>query len=586
MADTIDRAPGAPLEDCDLVMKGGVTSGVVYPYAILELAQRYRFRSIGGASAGAIAAAFAGAMEYARRSGDPDALARFKTRCDQIPSLLGGLFQASPPFERVMAAALAATGAKEGQVWRVLRALAAPLLAGAGAGLLAFGVLSFVPLALGWSPGAGVVAVFGAMLAAIFGALALLAVYLGKLLTTDLPAHDYGLCSGLGLGKGKPPALTDWIHESLQLIAFGPAGRATPLTFHDLATVGLSPAEIAEAVKAIELRMMTTNLSLGRPHAIPDFGLDLMFDPVEWRKLFPTDVMAYLTREDIGPADRAHTHLHRAPSDDRLPVVVGVRMSLSFPILIQAVPMHMLDVGASVRKEVPEGEPSPLRRILFSDGGITSNFPIHFFDALLPARPTFALSLDDMHAPGLPRISLPQAANDGAFSPIRPFAGVMGFVGAILGAAKDWQDEMLSVMPGQRQRVVRIRLDKDEGGLNLNMPEARSRRLMGYGADAGRQIRTTFDFEEHRYRRTLVAYQHFAKLSAALARTWPTYGAWYRAYAPRTTSYKTMVKGPDRLLIADHLDAFAQSHGAFQPPLSVSVRFPKPTGRLSIVPDV
>jgi hypothetical protein len=300
----------------------------------------------------------------------------------------------------------------------------------------------------------------------------------------------------------------------------------------------------------------------------------------------PADVMAYLARPDVFSCHKTHTHLRCAPEGGGLPVVVGVRMSLSFPLLIQAVPMHVLDVGASVRDEVPKGEPSPLRRILFSDGGITSNFPVHFFDALLPGRPTFALSLDDMHAPGLPRISMPQAANDGAFSPIRPFAGVLGFGNAILGAAKDWQDEMLSVMPGQRQRVVRIRLDKDEGGLNLNMPAGRSRRLMGYGAEAGRRIRTTFDFEEHKYRRTLVAYQHFEKLSATLARTWPTYGAWFRAYAPRATSYKTMVKLPERLRIADHLDAFAQSNRAFQPPFAATVRFPKPTGRLSIVPDV
>src|SRR5439155_1651064 len=47
----------SPPLDCDVVMKGGITSGVVYPGAVLELAKRYRFRSIGGASAGGIAAA-------------------------------------------------------------------------------------------------------------------------------------------------------------------------------------------------------------------------------------------------------------------------------------------------------------------------------------------------------------------------------------------------------------------------------------------------------------------------------------------------------------------------------------------------
>lgn len=52
---------------CNLVMKGGVTSGVVFPGTIRVLASTYRFRRIGGTSAGAIAAAFAAAGEYSRR---------------------------------------------------------------------------------------------------------------------------------------------------------------------------------------------------------------------------------------------------------------------------------------------------------------------------------------------------------------------------------------------------------------------------------------------------------------------------------------------------------------------------------------
>ena len=52
---------------CDLVMKGGVTSGIVYPKAIHRLAQHYRFKNIGGSSAGAIAAAVTAAAEYQRR---------------------------------------------------------------------------------------------------------------------------------------------------------------------------------------------------------------------------------------------------------------------------------------------------------------------------------------------------------------------------------------------------------------------------------------------------------------------------------------------------------------------------------------
>jgi hypothetical protein len=40
----------------------------------------------------------------------------------------------------------------------------------------------------------------------------------------------------------------------------------------------------------------------------------------------------------------------------------------------------------------------PLRRLWLSDGGLTSNFPIHFFDSPFPARPTFCLNLIDYDA--------------------------------------------------------------------------------------------------------------------------------------------------------------------------------------------
>ena len=49
-------------------MEGGTTSGVVYPLAVCELATNFRFRNVGGASAGAIAAAITAAAELGRSS--------------------------------------------------------------------------------------------------------------------------------------------------------------------------------------------------------------------------------------------------------------------------------------------------------------------------------------------------------------------------------------------------------------------------------------------------------------------------------------------------------------------------------------
>ena len=56
------------MKQCDLIMKGGLTSGVVYPLAITELAKKYEFVNIGGTSAGAIGAVIAAAAEYRRQA--------------------------------------------------------------------------------------------------------------------------------------------------------------------------------------------------------------------------------------------------------------------------------------------------------------------------------------------------------------------------------------------------------------------------------------------------------------------------------------------------------------------------------------
>ncbi|QJW85661.1 hypothetical protein HK414_27840 [Ramlibacter terrae] len=65
---------------CDLVLNGGVASGIVYPWAIVELARSFRFRRIGGNSVGAMAAALAAAAEYGRCNGNPNAFEVLRQR--------------------------------------------------------------------------------------------------------------------------------------------------------------------------------------------------------------------------------------------------------------------------------------------------------------------------------------------------------------------------------------------------------------------------------------------------------------------------------------------------------------------------
>src|SRR3954451_23812360 len=81
-----DRDAGEKLA-CDIVMKGGITSGLVYPGAIAELAARYRFRAIGGTSAGAIPPAVVAAAGARRRPGRADPPGGFP-RAQELPDAL------------------------------------------------------------------------------------------------------------------------------------------------------------------------------------------------------------------------------------------------------------------------------------------------------------------------------------------------------------------------------------------------------------------------------------------------------------------------------------------------------------------
>ena len=68
MAPIPHGAAARALPPCDLVMKGGVTSGIVYPSLVLKLAEHYRFASIGGTSAGRDrGGALSAAAEYGRQ---------------------------------------------------------------------------------------------------------------------------------------------------------------------------------------------------------------------------------------------------------------------------------------------------------------------------------------------------------------------------------------------------------------------------------------------------------------------------------------------------------------------------------------
>lgn len=600
MVETTGTVAGAevpPACCCDLVMKGGITSGIVFPRAIRRLSETFRLRNIAGTSAGAMAAAIAAAAEYGRANGK----GQFRSLHD-LPTQLGrsapngggsllmSLFQPEPGTAALFDLALVVMS--KGAWWARLPRAVAILMFRMGVwpwvGLLAgVGVLVVLPstwqgTSFGWALVSwGVAAVAAAVVVRVWGAragrplvaaitiLAALAglplvvratgmaptlspgavwtnqwlvllpklgviagclIAVGAQLGRNVPANGFGLCSGSTQESGRgTPGLTPWLHGHIQRLA-GRGAAEAPLTFEDLAAL---PED-----SSITLRIMTTCVTHGRPYLLPFHTSEFFYDPVEFAELFPPSVCGHLERlgreRVLRPdADTDARILYRAmhprlPLATReMPILVAARMSLSFPVLLRGVSLWALDWSQPAnaqamrnwREWLRQGDhaaqlshdpavaapagvpvlPTP-ERCWFSDGGISSNFPVHLFDQALPGWPTFAINLRYREQAPAQRVELARTYLDGLepewMRLTRPEAkgpgSLLGFLGSIMGTMQNWNDNVMLSAPGYRDRIAHIYLGRDEGGLNLDMSSAQIEALAGYGEDAARQLAERF----------------------------------------------------------------------------------------------
>jgi hypothetical protein len=96
------------------------------------------------------------------------------------------------------------------------------------------------------------------------------------------------------------------------------------------------------------------------------------------------------------------------------------------------------------------------------------------------------------------------------------------FLSGVLGTMQEWRDNLQSILPGYRERIIQVRLAEDEGGMNLNMPRSRVTKLSAYGESAGREVCARFDWDAHRWRRFLVAVARLESLLADVAEVYET----------------------------------------------------------------
>jgi predicted acylesterase/phospholipase RssA len=568
--EPLDAANQPPIDRyCDLVLTGGVTDGVIYPWAVLELARAYRFRSIGGTSVGALAAALTAAAEYARRQGF---LSGFNEVVLQIPGKLaedvdnsgrtriftlfqpskanrrlfklflalvgpaGPAFEPTPPSSSTSIATTTAgaTGTPSPKTSKstafvklaklvrlTICAYRRAALRGLGASIALIGA-GYLLLSPSWSlPTSWVLQIIAIVfgLLTVAGVLVLVFVFILLEIYADvvngLVPHGFGMCTG-GHAEGVPndePSLVEWLHEGIQDAARKPFDQ--PLTFQDLwdAPGGPIPAAGAAAsrtqkTRSIDLRMVTTNLTHGRPYRFPldDETTRLFFKAKDLKPFFPASVLNHLIRhskryQPAGPQDpprsRRTRNILELPVAD-LPIVVAARLSLSFPVLFSAVPLWAIDYE-------PKRKSRKVRRCRFSDGAICSNFPIHLFDAAIPKWPTFGIFLASRSVFRKDRfVWLPRRHDEGMYDSwnrfddkrslangekVPPLNRLVSFLTSIVFTAMNWDDVTAMRMPGVRDRVVRIYRDPGDGGLNLEITGDKIMEMAsGFGRLAGKEL--------------------------------------------------------------------------------------------------
>lgn len=578
-----------PSKECDVIMKGGITSGVVYPLAVVELAKTYRLRNIGGTSAGAIAAALAAAAEHGRDFGGFPKLAELPGFLSQkLTTLFQPSFETRAPFRTLLTWISPGGRIKKtlATLWHLVHfhplSFLLGLLIGSGLFWLVADFTSEGPLVTARAMPLRVLS------ALFWGFLVAGIVFLWQGIRA-IQRNAFGMVTGMPSHlRSKEPALTPWMAGLLNEMAGKTGG---PLTFGDL------------QARQINLEVMTTNLTHGWPVRLPLSSREFFFHPQELRSFFPAEIVDWMERHPYVPEEEDDRELFQrivsqtpyrplpAPAD--LPVVVAARMSLSFPVLISAIPLYAVDWTLTLNQELKKAGQAPeLGRCWFSDGGIGSNFPVHFFDGLLPSRPTFGINLRPFH-PDHPKdpydetnnVRFPTAAGQGIRPTWTNIDGLFSFLATIVNTMQNWVDNTQMRLPGYRDRVVHVHLTPDEGGMNLTMPPKRVEALTKRGQAAGQALQT-IDWDGHRWTRYLTAVSQLQGKLDRMEELWS--GGFDRFVADRDVKQRpyrrTQAWRAQALKATTDLMALVRSWRTPDPKLRMDHDPPRPVPELRINP--
>ncbi len=397
--------------------------------------------------------------------------------------------------------------------------------------------------------------------------------------STTAKDHRFGLIGGSGAAtddktwRGRlarlfdsaagilPPStvranLTDWLTGAMadlagfdpdEVLRFGHLWTGGDYTPGDPDGSGRRAAADNARLRSINLELMSTELIRRAPYRFPlpaaESNRDrLWFDPADLVGLLPERVIAAMTADATPQRVRslgtgAELVLYPFPQPWDLPVVFATRASLALPALFQAVRLYELREGsAPVRTEFGArlarggeelrfpghaGAAQVAQELWLTDGGVTSNFPIHMFDSPLPLWPTVGIDLGS-HPAGAGHQDVYLLGDAGAAKELgTPLGRAMSsFLAAVIGTGLQWRDTAQLWMPAFQARIAVVRQRSYEGGNNLFMTRQDVASLALRGVVAGMRLRRRFasdaQWQRQQWLRLRVAGQNIVDVAQRL----------------------------------------------------------------------
>jgi hypothetical protein len=432
------------------------------------------------------------------------------------PGFLLSLFAADPPTRPILAAVRSVSESSNPFVaalrlwWALVSGFRISSIVGAVIGA----IVPFVLWRMGYTSARAAI-VLGTLW--VLAAMTLSALVAAALtLPSILRRNNFGLASGYRAGGrlGDPP-LMNWFYDFLNQVAGLPASQ--PLTFRHLHEAPLGN-DVTGSPRVVNLEMMTTNLTHGRPHRLPfpeNEAPTFYFSPGRVGEALSTG--SDRAPEAPSAVARSETTKRREPgavrAAHRRPA--GDRRCSHEPQLSRT-----LQRGAVVvRRFHAEEEPEPAAGHAAGSGAVlVFGWRSQQQLSRAPLRRAAAAMADVRDQPqaaasgssGRKRLRLPAVLERRGLQPRwnrfddgSSAHQIGGFVGALIDSMQSWRDNLAARMPGYRNRIVHIAQKPSEGGLNLSMDPEVIKKLSDRGQLAGVKLRTEFDFNNHvwvRYR--------------------------------------------------------------------------------------